>query len=62
MKVAAAPRTITWKGLFGEVKYGTKSVYGIGSSMTRDIPMGEGRTAEVPHDHPVDEGRPVPTR
>ena len=40
VKVAEAQRTVRWKGLFGEMKYGMKPVYQIEASMTRDIPMG----------------------
>ncbi|HVZ07143.1 ABC transporter substrate-binding protein [Rhodopila sp.] len=39
VKVAEAMRTITYHGIFGEERFGMKSVYGIDSSLTRDIPM-----------------------
>lgn len=39
VKVAEALRTVRWNGVFGEMRYGMKSVYGIDSSMVRSIPM-----------------------
>ena len=37
--VAASMRTIAYRGIFGDEKFGMKSVYGLDSSLTRQIPM-----------------------
>jgi hypothetical protein len=37
--VAEAMRTISYHGIFGDEKFGMKSVYGLDSSLTRQIPM-----------------------
>jgi hypothetical protein len=37
--VAEALRTTVHKGLFGEERFGMKSVYGTDCSLTRQIPM-----------------------
>jgi branched-chain amino acid transport system substrate-binding protein len=37
--VSAALRELVYQGLFGEAKFGMKSVYGTDSSITRDIPI-----------------------
>jgi branched-chain amino acid transport system substrate-binding protein len=37
--VAEAMRTTVYHGIFGEEKFGMKSVYGLDSSLTRQIPM-----------------------
>ncbi|MBS0639722.1 MAG: ABC transporter substrate-binding protein [Proteobacteria bacterium] len=39
VKVAEAMRTTVYNGIFGEEKFGMKSVYGIDCSLTRQIPM-----------------------
>lgn len=39
--VAAAMRTIHYNGIFGEERFGMKSVYGIDSSLVRQIPMSQ---------------------
>lgn len=39
VKVADAMRTTVYKGIFGEERFGMKSVYGIDCSLTRQIPM-----------------------
>ncbi len=49
VKVAEAQPTVKWNGLFGEMKYGMKSVYGTPSSITRDIPMGIVKNGEPKH-------------
>ncbi|HQT78708.1 MAG TPA: ABC transporter substrate-binding protein [Rhodopila sp.] len=39
--VAQAMRTIRYNGIFGEERFGMKSVYGIDSSLVRQIPMSQ---------------------
>ena len=39
VKVAEAMRSTTYNGIFGDEKFGMKSVYGIDCSLTRQIPM-----------------------
>ncbi|HEX2941566.1 MAG TPA: ABC transporter substrate-binding protein, partial [Rhodopila sp.] len=39
--VASAMRTIQYNGIFGEERFGMKSVYGIDSSLVRQIPMSQ---------------------
>lgn len=38
-KVAAVLRTLRWNGIYGEMRFGMKSVYGHDCSMVRKIPM-----------------------
>jgi hypothetical protein len=38
-RVAEALRTTVYHGLFGEERFGMAGVYGLNSSLTRDIPM-----------------------
>jgi hypothetical protein len=38
-KVADSLRTTVYHGLFGEERFGMKSVYGIDCSITREIPI-----------------------
>jgi len=47
-KVAEALRTTVYHGLFGEERFGMGSVYGLNSSLTRDIPM-----AVIKHGEPA---------
>ena len=49
VKVSETMPSVQWSGLFGEMRYGMKSVYGNDSSMTRDLPMGIVKGGQARH-------------